>query len=98
MDNVCYLIRYTETADDIGQMTQTPHKRKVFCRVESVSASEWFSGGQNGLRPELRLVLFRYEYHGEKTVEVNGELFSVYRTYADKDFLEIYLERKVGNE
>lgn len=98
MDNVCYLIHYTETEDSIGQATLTPHKRKVFCRVESVSGSEWFSGGQNGLRPELRLTVFRYDYEDEKTVELDGSLFSVYRTYADGDFLELYLERKVGDE
>ena len=72
-------------------------RREVFCSVQSVSRSEFFQGGQNGLKPEYMFTVFFGDYEGEDTVEYNGVVYSVYRTYhARTDELELYVQKKVG--
>lgn len=96
--NVCTLIGETYAADAIGQMVATEVRSDVYCNVSSVSQSEWFQGGQNGLKPELKITMFAPDYAEQKIVEVNGNRYGVYRTYVRQDeLLELYLERKTGN-
>jgi hypothetical protein len=79
-------------------MRKTETNRQVFCRVDSVTASEFFEGGRNGLNPEYRMTMFRHDYSGEPIVEYNGQRYSVYRTYIGRDdMIELYVERKGGS-
>lgn len=95
--NVITLIAETFSADSIGQMVSTASTSDVFCNVQSVSQSEWFQGGQNGLKPELKVTMFAPDYSGQKEVEFKGIKYGVYRTYVRQDeLLELYLERKTG--
>lgn len=72
-------------------------KRDIFCAAESVTASEFFEGGRNGLNPEFRFVIFFGDYNGERIVEYKGQRYAIYRTYhAKTDTLELYAERKGG--
>lgn len=72
-------------------------KRDIFCAAESVTASEFFEGGRNGLNPEFRFVIFFADYNGERIVEYKGQRYAIYRTYhAKTDTLELYAERKGG--
>lgn len=95
--SVVTLISETYAPDAIGQMVATEKERDVFCNVQSVSQSEWFQGGQNGLNPEYKVTMFAPDYEGEKLVEFNGVRYGIYRTYVRQDeLLELYLERKTG--
>lgn len=105
--NVIYLLKDTYTVDSMGQRIPETTARAVFCNVSSVTGTEWFSAGQNGIRPEYRITMFRFDYHGEEAVNIGGELvngvieggknYSVYRTYIrDNDELELYVEKKAG--
>ena len=95
---VAYLITTTFTADAYGVQWPTETKRKIYCDVSNVSASEWFEGGRNGLNPELRITTFSADYNGEKVVEYNGSRFTIYRTYkARNDTIELYCERREGD-
>ena len=96
--NVCNLIKESYQRNDYGVMEVTTSSRQVFCDITSVSASEWFEGGRNGLNPEKRVKMFRFDYEDEKIVEIEDNLFTVYRTYEDGDEIELYLERRKGNE
>lgn len=92
-----YLVSQTYTEDAFGVLQPTPVKRMVYANVMSVSASEWFEGGRNGLNPELRAIMFAPDYQGEEVVEINGRSYAVYRTYqARTDVLELYLEKRKG--
>ena len=93
-----YLISETFSQDENGVMIPTERKRKVFGEVNSVTGSEWFEGGRNGLNPEYRILIFAPEYQGEEIVEYQGTRFTVYRTYtARNDVLELYCERRKGH-
>lgn len=85
------------TVNDYGVPVETVTETDVYARVESVSAAEFFDGGQNGLKPEFRFLVNAWEYSDEPDVEYKGKVYSVYRTYRRSlDLLELYTERKVG--
>lgn len=96
--SVIYLISETFTQNNIGVLVPTESRRMVYANVTSVSADEWFEGGRNGLNPDLRFRMFKFEYHGEEIIEYKGQRYAVYRTYeARNDILELYVERKQGD-
>jgi len=83
--------------DDYGVPTETTSDTDIYARVESVSASEFFAGGQNGLKPDYRFLVNAWEYSDEPEVVFNDKVYSVYRTYRRSlDLMELYVERKAG--
>lgn len=95
--NVCYLISQTFTRDTSGVMQPTEISTQVFCNVQSVTASEWFEGGRNGLNPAYRLTLFEGDYAGQEIVKLNDVRYAVYRTYKTKDNnIELYVQKEGG--
>ena len=98
MDDVLTLVSYVRTQDDYGiwkeQVAQT---RTVFCKCESVTRSEFFEGGRNGLNPELVFIVQKVDYEGERECVFHGKTYGIYRTYVtDEDYMELYAERKGG--
>ena len=94
---VLTLISETYHEDSIGQLVPEETRREVYCNVSSISASEWFDAGRNGLKAEYRATMFLYDYQGEKIAELDGVRYSIYRTYMGRnETIELYLERKAG--
>ena len=92
-----YLVSESYTEDQYGVLQPTTSKRLVYANVTSVSASEWFEGGRNGLNPEYRIRMFGPDYEGEEIVEMNSVQYAVYRTYQGRvDILELYVEKRKG--
>lgn len=92
-----YLIGETYSEDSYGVLKATQTERLVYANVTSVTATEWFEGGRNGLNPEYRVRMFAYDYNGEEIVKVNGVYYAVYRRYqARSDVLELYVEKSKG--
>lgn len=92
-----YLIGTTYTEDAYGVLQPTQTRRLAYANVTSVSASEWFEGGRNGLNPEYRFTMFAPDYHGEDEVEYNDAHYAVYRTYQRRtDMIELYCEKRKG--
>lgn len=111
MDAVINLIGQSFTTNDYGVPVPKETKTQVFAKVQSVSRTEFFSGGRNGLNPEFRFDIFAGDYNGETIVEYNGNRYGVYRTYKPDpeyyngfhsphnigcDYIELYVERKGG--
>lgn len=83
--------------DSLGQLLPQETSREVFCRVGSVSQTEWFNAGRIGLQAHYKLIIFAPDYQGEDTVELDGVRYGVYRSYASQnDQIELYLERRRG--
>lgn len=95
--DVIKLIGMTHTQDKTGVWRSTPTSKQVMCQVDSVSQTEFFEAGRNGLNPEFRFTLFFGDYNNEPIVEYHGQTYSVYRTYYRRtDKIELYVERKGG--
>lgn len=81
MDDVILLITDGSYYDALGVYRKTETSRQVFAEVNSVTRSEFFSGGRNGLNPQLMFKVFAGDYEGETVIEYQGERYAVYRTY-----------------
>lgn len=93
------LLPVARTQDAIGQFIESATPRLVYGQITSVSADEFFAGGQNGFKPEYRITMFEPDYRGERRCLINGVEYSVYRVYHGRtDNVELYLERRVGDE
>lgn len=92
------LITETWTAGPLGIPAKTETRRDVFVAVDSVTSAEWFNGARQGLNPELRFTMFRFDYADEKIIEYQGNRYTIYRTYIGRnDAIELYAQRKQGN-
>lgn len=91
------LINTTYTPDEYGVERPQESERTVFCQVRSVTSSEFFEGGRNGLNPAFRFTIFFGDYKGERICVYKGERYAIYRTYQERnDNLELYVERQGG--
>ena len=105
MDDVIKLLSTTITTDTNGNQIETLTERQVFCRVQSITRSEFYAAAQNDLHPDyiFRISHFR-DYHGEKLLKYKDytgteKVYSVLRTYrpADEDAIEITATERTGN-
>ena len=96
-DVIAYLISKAITKNEYKQEVETDTRTEIMALYESVSQSEFYKAGEAGLRPEFRLTTAIIDYNGEKEVELDGKRYGIYRTFeVDKDYIELYCERKGG--
>lgn len=89
----------TITYDEYGVAQKVRVAKEVFCKVDSVTRTEFFEAGRNGLKPEFRITMFVGDYDGESIVGYKGRTYSVYRTFLAKtDIIELYVERQTGSD
>lgn len=95
--DVITLVKRTYIQDELLQDIPVESKRNVFCNVKSVGRQEWYDAGHEGLKPEYKVTMSRYEYDDEKIVVYQNKRYAVYRTYVDSsEFLELYIQQEVG--
>lgn len=91
------LITTTYERDELGQPIPVETARTVFCNLGSITRAEWFEAGRNGMKPQYKLTMFRYDYQGEPVAVLAGKRYGIYRTYLGRgDTIELYLEEKAG--
>lgn len=95
--DVIELVTVTRTQDEYGIWRASETKKEIYCQVDSVTQSEFFEAGRNGLNPEYRFTVFFDDYSNEPVVIYRNQRYAVYRTYLRRnDRLELYVERKGG--
>lgn len=90
------LINQVVGVDAFGREEITETKREIYCKVDSISQTEFFAAADTELNPEYRFIIFFGDYNGESVCEFGGTRYAIYRTYRDGDDLELYAERKIG--
>jgi hypothetical protein len=96
-DVIAYLIGKTITMNQLKQEIEVETRTEIYARKESISQSEFYKGGEAGLKPDFRLVTAIIDYNGEREVELDSKKYGIYRTYErDQDYIELYCERKGG--
>lgn len=96
MSDIITLIKQAITLDDYGREVATETEREIYCKVDSVSQTEFYAAANAELQPEYRFTVFFGDYEGEDVCEFRGVRYAIYRTYRSGDNLELYVERKVG--
>lgn len=95
--DVITLITETYEKNEYGVAVPQVTETDVYCQVDSVTRSEFYEGGRNGLNPEFRFTMFAPDYSGQKTVIYKGRAYGIYRTFLGRDdTIELYVERKGG--
>ena len=94
------LIGRTLSFGELRQEIWTETRKEIIAEIQSISQNEFFLAGRNGLNPQLKIIIYDFEYDGQEIVEVKGKRLSVYRTYKmiDSDRMELYLESKGGTK
>lgn len=71
-------------------------EREIFGNLRSISQREFAAASQMGLKPELMVEIWSFEYNGEDKLKLGDKLYSIYRTYQKGDRLELYLTQRSG--
>lgn len=96
-DVIAYLLGKTIAMNQLKQEVEVDTRTEIFAQKESISQSEFYKGGEAGLKPDFRLITAIIDYNGEREVELDGKKYGIYRTYErDQDYIELYCERKGG--
>lgn len=99
MESAIKLIGYgtTTTVDDIGQYSSPPTEANVIAQIRDITQSEFSSAGMVGFKPAKEFRVRSWEYCGERLVEYDGVIYSIYRTYLAPDGrMELYTEERTG--
>ena len=78
--------------------------RSIFCDITSITGTEDTNARQTSIKAAARIKLYSADYDGETLVDYSGGRmlakgrYSVYRTYFDNDFVELYLEKRRGGQ
>lgn len=92
------LITETFTQNEYKQQIKEEKTEYVYGIKKSIGSKEFFDAGQRGLKAEFVAEINAFEYNGEKTVEIGGHKYTVYRTYVNKnEKIELYLTERSGN-
>lgn len=93
-DHEVILINEVYVENEIGERVTQETRSPVLCGEKSVGRSEYYAAATAGHKPEVVLVVHRYEYAGQTAVEYEGVRYSVLRTYAaDNEEIELTCER-----
>ena len=93
------LLKTTYTQDDLGEWGETSEEVNVFAYVSSVTMSEFYQAGLQGMKPEYRFLIWQTEYSGEELLKYGDNIYSIYRTYLrDDGRIELYVTLKKGEE
>ncbi|MBQ1970725.1 MAG: phage head closure protein [Paludibacteraceae bacterium] len=90
------LVTQEITIDEYGVETVKESETTVLCEVYSITQSEFFAAANTELNPEYRFTVFFGDYNSEEVVIFHGQRYAVYRTYRSGDYMELYVERKIG--
>ena len=93
------LLKSEYTQDAIGQFVRTTKETSVFGYVSSVTMNEFYQAGQQGLKPDFRITIWKNEYDNEEELRYNNVVYTVYRTYwRDDGRIELYVTKRKGDE
>lgn len=96
-DTVIKLCKEVIEPDSIGNQIKTYTKRQVYASRNPIAQSEFFATHTAGIKPEHVFTVSALDYDGEEVIEWEGVLYSVYRTYENRNELtELYVEKKLG--
>ena len=91
------LVTVTFRDDEYGVPVKVETGRKVYGNYDSLTATEIFDGGRDGLNPELRFTMLERDYKDETILVRGNKRYAVYRTFRPGNGkVELYCERKGG--
>lgn len=94
--------------DKLGQPIYDKVKRTILCTEASIGFNEFYRASTTDFRPEIKVIIHRFEYDNEEYCYYKEIPYRIIRTYfhngttrqynLDPDELELTLERVIGHE
>lgn len=83
--------------DKIGNKVPIYRKDAILAKDMPTSRNEFYLAGQNNIAIAKTIIVHSFEYDEQKQVEINGETYSVIKTYPISfDEIELTLRAKAG--
>ena len=85
--------------DEHGNAVYPETKSTIYAEKKSVKQTEFFQAAAVGFKPEMMIEGYAFEYNGEELCEIDGNRYTIYRTYQrpKTDRIELYLTAIVGD-
>lgn len=97
MDDIANLITEEVYQDKSLNIKSRRTKQQVFCKVKSVTRSEFYSASTAGLTPEIEMTISHsIDYNDQKLVEFHNRTYKVLRTYWDGDEVTLTLGESIA--
>lgn len=101
------LISYITGTDEIGNPTKEKVEKVRLCKIKSIGEREFYSAATTEIKPDIKFVMKKFEYEGQKELEFVGEKYKVRRTYTEEketrnssltfDEIELTCEKVIGS-
>jgi len=93
------LLSYSYTKDEIGQEVKVVNRIPVpIIKQTSILLEEYYEANQQGIRPEIRIVISALNYNNETEFEYMGEKYTVIRTNTSNiDEIALIGSRRIGD-
>lgn len=87
------------TRDEHGNAVYPETETTIYGKQRSVKQTEFFQAAAVGFKPDLMIEVYAFEYNGEELCEIDGNRYTIYRTYQipNTDRIELYLTAIVGD-
>lgn len=95
----CKLRKVTPTYNDFGARSEdkVTETEVPIIRHERIRESEFYRAGEQGFKPELRIVISTLNYNDEEELEYGGIIYTIIRVESGIDEMAIIAERKLKN-
>lgn len=92
--DVIELITITPITDEIGQeIGEETSYTEVFAEKNGIARTEFFTAGQQGIKPALMFKIREIDYNDTASLRYNGKIYTIYRVYPTKnEMIELYCE------
>lgn len=103
MDDVIKLISKSYNTDEYGNQIAVDTKRTVFCKVNSVTRTEFYNAAQTNMHPSYIFTLSHYkDYQNEPELEYTDwanttKRYIITRTYINGDSIDLTAEERIAN-
>ena len=94
---ILYLIKLTETKDNIGNITFTENETRVYAKKNKVGSKEFYNAVAVGITPTAELQIRTSNYHDEEEVKYNNVRYSIIRVVpVSKTDIVLVIGKKQG--
>lgn len=95
--DVIELLAVTITEDELGNQIEQEAARQVYANEFTISDRDFYTAGVQGLKPEKRFEIYRFDYQNEPKFKHNGIKYKIIRTETRGEKIRLTGEKVVGD-
>lgn len=84
MNEVIYLLTSENQENKIGDPIRKIAKKKRFAEKLEIGQKEFYQAAATGFKPEVKFLIWKFEYSGEMFLEYKERNYKIIKTYERK--------------